>query len=101
MILTVYCTCMQCITIICICAAWKNKYISCIVLSYLIVLQSDPGDESDASPACSGSPAELTGQSGEFGISKSQYKDNLQCGWKITVEAGKVIKGSVPPVFIL
>ena len=71
-----------------------------LVLSYLIVLQSDPGDESDKSPACSGSPAELTGPSGEFGISKSQYKNKLQCGWKITVEAGKVIKGSVPLVFI-
>ena len=52
------------------------------------------------SSACSGSPAELTGPSGEFGISKSQYKNNMECGWKITVEAGKVIKGSVPPVII-
>ena len=95
MIRTVYCNCMQRITIICNCTAWKNKSTSC-----LIVLQSDPGNESDTFSACSGSPAELTGPSGEFGISKSQYKDNLQCGWKITVEAGKVIKGSVPPVFI-
>ena len=64
------------------------------------ILQLDPGAVGKDSPACSGSPAALTGPSGEFGISQSQYKDNLQCGWKITVEAGEVIKGSVPPVFI-
>jgi len=59
------------------------------------VLQLDPGDDS-----CSGYPAELTGPSGEFGISQSQYKNDAQCSWKITVESGKVIKGSEPPVFI-
>ena len=65
-----------------------------------MVLQSDPGHDNDGSPACSGSPTELIGSSGEFGISKSQYKNRAQCGWKIRVESGKVIKGSVPPVFI-
>ena len=95
MILTVYCTCIQCIIIIIsVCTGWK------IYPSYLIVLQSDPDDESDESPACHGSPTELTGSSGEFGISESQYNDDLQCGWKIRVESGKVIKGSVSHVFI-
>ena len=53
----------------------------------------------DSDDGCSGTPAELTGPSGDFGISKSQYKNNAQCGWKIRVEPGKVIKGSEPPVF--
>ena len=79
----------------CIYTVWKNKSTSCLVLSYHIVLQLDPGDDS-----CSGSPAELTGPSGEFSISQSQYANNLQCGWKIRVVSGKVIKGSEPPVFI-
>jgi len=70
-----------------------------LVLSYLIVLQSDPGHKSDTSPACSGSPAEMTGPSGEYGITKSQYKNNAQCGWKIRVESGQVIKGIESPVF--
>ena len=73
---------------------------SCLVTSYLIVLQLDQGTVGKYSPACSGSPAVLTGPIGEFGISQSQYKNNMQCGWKITMKAGKVIKGSVPPVFI-
>ena len=64
------------------------------------ILQLDPGAMGKNSSACRGSLAELTGPRGEFGIAKSQYKNDLQCGWKITVEAGKVIKGSVPPVFI-
>ena len=97
MILTVYCTCIQYIIIIIIinvCTVWKIYQLP----SYLIVLQSDPDDENDNSPACSGSPTELTGPSGEFGISQSEYNNALQCGWKIRVESGKVIKGSVPPV---
>ena len=96
MIRTVYCLCIQCIIIICVCTVWKIYPLP----SYVIVLQSDPGHESAGSPACSGSPTELTGPSGEFGISKSQYKNRAHCGWKIRVESGKVIKGSVPPVFI-
>ena len=97
MILTVYCTCIQCIIItISVSTVWKMYPLP----SYLIVLQSDPDDESDESPACHGSPTELTGSSGEFGISESEYNNNLQCGWKIRVNSGKVIKGSVPPSFI-
>ena len=96
MILTVYCACIPCIIIICVCTVSKIYPLP----SYLIVLQSDPGHGSAGSPACSGSPTELTGPSGELGISSSQYKNNLQCGWKIRVESSQVIKGSLPPVFI-
>ena len=54
----------------------------------------------DEPPACSGSPTEKTGPSGGFGISRSEYKNRAQCGWKIRVKSGKVTKGSEPPVFV-
>ena len=40
--------------------------------------------------ACDGSTAELTGNAGEFGVVGSQYKNELYCRWRITVETGKV-----------
>ena len=94
MILVVFCTRIQCIIIICFCSVWKIYPLP----SYLIVLQSGPGN--DDHPACGVFPSELTGPSGEFGISQSQYKNDAQCRWKIRVESGKVITGSVSPAFI-
>ncbi|KAI0222014.1 Cubilin, partial [Lamellibrachia satsuma] len=40
-------------------------------------------------PPCHGTPAELSGASGEFWISRSQYRANMHCQWLITVEDGK------------
>ncbi|KAI0223467.1 Ovochymase-1 [Lamellibrachia satsuma] len=40
-------------------------------------------------PPCHGTPAELSGTSGEFWISRSQYKANMHCQWLITVGYGK------------
>ena len=43
--------------------------------------------------ACSGSPAELTADSGTIqspGYAKSEYPDNARCQWRITAPSGKV-----------
>jgi len=32
----------------------------------------------------------MTGREGSFGISETQYGNNMTCGWKILVEIGKV-----------
>ena len=41
-------------------------------------------------PPCHGTPAEMSGTSGEFWISRSQYRKNMHCQWVVTVEDGKV-----------
>jgi len=35
-------------------------------------------------------PATLNGTEGTFGITKSEYKDKMRCGWTIQVETAKV-----------
>ena len=39
---------------------------------------------------CHGSPVELTEAEGTFGISSSQYENNMRCGWTIRVDPSKV-----------
>ena len=39
---------------------------------------------------CYTNPATLNGTEGTFGITKSEYKDNMRCGWTIQVETAKV-----------
>ena len=39
---------------------------------------------------CGVSPAMLTNSEGTFGISETQYEDNLRCRWNIQVETTKV-----------
>jgi len=44
----------------------------------------------DGVAPCPANPVILTQAKGTFGISGSQYKDNMRCSWKIQVEATKV-----------
>ena len=39
---------------------------------------------------CGGQTARMPGPLGSFGINKTQYQDNLNCDWRIWVEAAKV-----------
>ena len=39
---------------------------------------------------CGSNPDTLLWPSGSFGISTNQYKNNMNCGWKIVVEADRV-----------
>ena len=39
---------------------------------------------------CESSPVTLLGPSGSFGIDEDHYKNNMNCGWKIVVEADRV-----------
>ncbi|KAI0238732.1 Chymotrypsin-like elastase family member 2A [Lamellibrachia satsuma] len=68
----------------------KESNRPCVIeLATPIISNGDSGHEMNKHYACSGTGVELSRPEEEFGISKSQYKNNMRCTWKITVEAGK------------